>query len=384
MELDRDSSARLDLIRFPLIVGVVIEHAYKSGFQFGSTEVALRLTNYGLNFVNSLISGGLAFIAVPLFFFMSGFLFFYSLEWSRAAFFQKVRSRIKTLLVPFLFWNLLVFVVYVVAQNIPITAQYFAGGIPHITQSGVFEYFNLIIGINRYPVAFQFWFIRDLMILVAITPIFHLMHKKTAFIFLALFFCIWFFNIWPSNVLSIIPSPEPIFFFYAGSIVAVKKRTPFLFDKYGLVLIVMCIAFFIVDMLLGQSSTSLLYRAGILTGVFAAFYTTKILMVSKRIKSLFLWLGGSACFFVFAMHEPLMSFFQRVVIKLFIPTNDVSTLFFYCAIPIAIIVLSLLVFKILSHILPRFVALITGGRVNSLKGGDQRTLPVDISGCGKQ
>jgi surface polysaccharide O-acyltransferase-like enzyme len=368
MELDRDSSARLNLIRFPLIVGVVFIHAYLSVVEFKGTEAELNPTSFTAVFIRDFISGGLASIAVPLFFFMSGFLFFYRLEWSGAAFFKKVMSRIKTLLIPFLFWNILVLLLYAVAQNVPITAQYFAGGIPQITKSGVFEYFNLIIGINRHPVAFQFWFIRDLMILVLLTPVFHLMHKKTVFIFLALFFGTWFFDVWPSNVLSIVPSPAPVFFFYAGSTLAVKKRTPFLLDKYGMAMLVICLVLFVIYTLIpGYSFSRLLYKAGIFTGVFAAFYATKILLINERVKSLFLWLGGSACFFVFAVHEPLMAFIQRVVIKLYSPTNDVTKLLIYFGIPIAIIVVSVLIFKLLSIIVPRFTAIITGGRSDYLK-----------------
>ncbi len=82
MELNRNESARLDLIRFPLIVGVVFGHAYLSLIQFSGTEAALDPSSFAAMFIKYFIGRGLAFNAVPLFFFMSGFLFFYRLEWS--------------------------------------------------------------------------------------------------------------------------------------------------------------------------------------------------------------------------------------------------------------------------------------------------------------
>ncbi len=376
MELDRDSSERLNLIRFPMIIGVVFIHAYESVTHFGGTETALDPTGFWANFIRDFISVDLAHIAVPLFFFMSGFLFFYQLEWSRATYFKKVKSRLRTLLIPFLFWNLLYFSLIAVAQNLSITSTYFAGGIPHITESGVFVYFDLIIGINSHPIAFQFYFIRDLMILIALAPVFHLIHKKVPLVFLGLLFLIYLFNFWPKHDISIIPSHGPIFYFYAGSVIAIKRKTPFLTDRYGKIMLLVCLILLAIDTLFQEQSFSpLLRRMGILTGVFAAFYLSKFLLVNEKVKALFLWLG-SGSFFVFAVHEPFMGFIQRVIIKFWTPNTDISKLLFYFAIPIIIIAISVCAYKLISSIFPKITAVITGGRASSPKTKVLQASPV--------
>jgi peptidoglycan/LPS O-acetylase OafA/YrhL len=367
MELDNDSSARLNLIRFPLIVGIVFIHAYQTSLEFGSTQANVIPTGFLAVFIRDFFSVGLAGIAVPLFFFMSGFLFFYKLDWSSRSFLKKLRTRVRTLLIPFLFWNILYLLVIAIAQNISFTSSYFAGGIPHITSAGVYDYFNLIIGIDRHPIGFQFWYIRDLMILVLLTPVFHLMHKKTAWVFLAIFFGVWFSGYWFNDVLSIIPSPVPVFFFYAGTVLAVKNKTPFLFEKFNIILIIACLVIVFTFALLQDQSQAAakpwLYRTGILVGIFAAFGATRYLFRPEKVKTLFLWLGTTS-FFIFAFHEPLMDFLQRVVVKYFVPSNDFLKLLFYFAIPIVVILVSLLVYKVLGRLLPKLTSIITGGRAS--------------------
>jgi surface polysaccharide O-acyltransferase-like enzyme len=62
---------RLDLIMFPLIVAIVFIHSYNRAYTtMGSAAM----------FVRNFISYGLSSIAVPTFFLISGFLFFYELE----------------------------------------------------------------------------------------------------------------------------------------------------------------------------------------------------------------------------------------------------------------------------------------------------------------
>ncbi len=364
MELDHDSSARLNLIRFPLVVGVVFIHAAESTAKFGGIQSALNPESFGSNFTREFISRGLAGISVPLFFFMSGFLFFYGFEWSKVTYLRKVRSRLTTLLVPFLFWNLLYLLLIAVAQRIPTTATYFSGANGSVATFGFFDYVNRVIGIDRNPIAFQFWYIRDLMELVVLVPIFYMMHKKAPIIFLALFGFIWFLNIWPSHVLSIIPSPGPILFFYAGSVIAVKKRTPFLLDKYGKMIVCLWLILLITDTLSkGQWFNSYLHGAVIVSGIVTALYSTRILLICDKVRALFLWLA-SASFFVFAFHEPLMTLIQRVTLKLWIPNTDVPKMFFYFSIPLVVILISICAYKFLRDKFPRITNVITGSRAD--------------------
>ena len=56
--INANSSLRIDLIRFPLIIFVVFIHAYKSKIAFsgGGVQLGIVDTNFTVNFIRDLIS----------------------------------------------------------------------------------------------------------------------------------------------------------------------------------------------------------------------------------------------------------------------------------------------------------------------------------------
>lgn len=143
--LDGESSLRLNLLRFPLVVGVVFIHAYSNTVGFAGGEiVGASQPHFIVDFVRNFISQGVARIAVPVFFLLSGYLFFAGFVWSKESYVIKLRSRRKTLLVPFLFWNILTLLIIALAQAIPATRTFFSGNNPLIATFSVFDYLNAI------------------------------------------------------------------------------------------------------------------------------------------------------------------------------------------------------------------------------------------------
>jgi fucose 4-O-acetylase-like acetyltransferase len=92
-----------DQLRFPLTVLVVCEHLFH--------PMRLRDTVYDADnyFTVSLFEmiKEIFFIHanVPVFFFISGFLFFYSVDFNTDVYKRKIKSRVKTLLIPYIIWN---------------------------------------------------------------------------------------------------------------------------------------------------------------------------------------------------------------------------------------------------------------------------------------
>lgn len=95
--LSERSSRALAGIRFPLVLMVLAMHVHPEALHAGPvfSPAATALTQLG-------------FMAVPCFFLMSGYLFFRGLEdWDWKACGRKLRSRVHTLLIPYLIFNLL-------------------------------------------------------------------------------------------------------------------------------------------------------------------------------------------------------------------------------------------------------------------------------------
>lgn len=317
---------RLDVMRFPLVAAIVLIHSYSTTFAEMKPAAA---------FVRNFFSYGLASVAVPAFFFISGFLFFYEVEWSRPAFIKKVKTRFRTILIPYLFWNLAA-----------LTYMLYLQGVPR-------------------PNTAQFWYIQELAALILISPIFHLLHKNrvVSFVFLGLFLIIWMFFDWNNRLFPFFGNAMPILFFYAGSVIAVRKINPFALDKYGkklgITLTAVCVLLFAADTLIKPPGVQL-HDTGIITGLFAALFLSRFL-VKDRVKPAFLWLG-SASFFIFAFHQPLLGTQLEKVISMRMPANDLEMLAYYFSAPVIVTGIGLLVFKLLSTGAPRFTDVITGGR----------------------
>lgn len=97
---ERHQSKVINAMRFPLITLVVLFHLHTP-----ESIVESPYTSY--NIVASFFSAnGIARLAVPTFFLISGYFYFYHLKgWSKFVYIDKLRKRLHTLLIPYLLWN---------------------------------------------------------------------------------------------------------------------------------------------------------------------------------------------------------------------------------------------------------------------------------------
>ena len=110
-------SEAIDLLRFPLAIMVLFIHMNPSVINLLDADFSL-FSGYGIyNVIGILLSHVLTHIAVPTFFFISGFLFFVNfMEWSWDGYKKKMKSRVKTLLIPYMLWNAIPFLILVLAM----------------------------------------------------------------------------------------------------------------------------------------------------------------------------------------------------------------------------------------------------------------------------
>ena len=111
-------SQSLDLLRFPLAVVVLTIHIFSSG---GLTVQGSTVTFDELPFfleLNHFIDGFLRGQSVPIYFFISGYVFFLGVKLTKEKYAQKLRNRVKTLLIPYLIWNTIA-VLYSLTRIVP-------------------------------------------------------------------------------------------------------------------------------------------------------------------------------------------------------------------------------------------------------------------------
>ena len=105
-------------------------------------------------------------IAVPMFFFFSGMNFFRNYEPRKTG--EKLRRRVKSLLIPYLVWNTIFCVFAFVTSNTPIS-KYFIG-----RERYLFTIPNLIAGcLYHWNCNLHFWFLFDLILFALMSPLFY-------------------------------------------------------------------------------------------------------------------------------------------------------------------------------------------------------------------
>lgn len=167
MKIDAYSSQKIKILSFWMIVMVVYVHSY----YLESETRAIP------NFVQTVV-GVITSVAVPLFYTISGFLFFNGITSTKQCF-PKIGKRTRTLLVPYLIWNIFFVLWYVVLSYIPYVSQYINSDILSNYNSSLF---NALYNLFIKPAGFHLWFLRDLILFILVTPFLYVFIKKTKWI----------------------------------------------------------------------------------------------------------------------------------------------------------------------------------------------------------
>jgi surface polysaccharide O-acyltransferase-like enzyme len=360
------TSSRIEALRFPLIVGVVfihgaaVLHTPSGVFDFEHTQIPW------VDFIVS-ISQYLVDVSVPLFFAISGYLFF-SGEWSWKNYSAKLRRRIHTLLIPFLFWSLATLAVLAAAESIPQTRMYFADATwPEIHSLSFFRCISVLFGIfEHYPLLHPFWFLRDLMALVVFAPLIHFVfHNKRGGLFLVALF-IWLYGpLWLRSAWPILwPSLVSVFYFSLGAYLAQTKSAVASIDKIGPWTSLAFLIIFILNYVLPSSQSKLIFEFLISLVAPSVWWLIGFADRSIRWSSALVWLSGDA-FFVYAIHQPLLVILRKIVYKLFLPTSGMAILAHYFLVPICLIALLVVLHRALLKVMPGFIGVVTGNSYRS-------------------
>lgn len=186
-----------------------------------SQNIALINCDNLIESVQYLISNKLCQIAVPLFFFISGYLFFFKLElrnkFDISFFISNYKKRLKTILLPYVLWCSLWFVFIYGLQYLPVIKNYFPH--PLHSLSGI-ELFKQLF---YYPLNYPFWFLRELIVLLLFCPLIFLFVKYLKWVSVLIGFLLTFFSqLIIISDLSVLKS-IPFFYFTLGAFVSLNK-----------------------------------------------------------------------------------------------------------------------------------------------------------------
>lgn len=229
-------SESINMLRFPLAILVVFVHSFGADIDVSELH-ASGLTGLAVyDYIRLFFSVVIARSAVPIFFIISGYLLFLKVEeYNKTVYISKLRKRWHSLIIPYfswivllILWTLMFKVGGILLHGKPWVGilDYFQnnGYLHMLWDSSVWEERTTWLGIethNSGPALLPFWYMRDLIIMVVISPAIYWFIKKIKFVFIILLLVIYTFDIKCSLISGTLACAS--LFFSIGAYFALKK-----------------------------------------------------------------------------------------------------------------------------------------------------------------
>lgn len=348
----------IKILRFPLAVLVVYIHfaPFQRVDLWALTAVDRPITATLYTLFSFLIGS----VAVPIFTAISGYLYFIKIgkDFSREEYVEQSRKRVDTLVIPYLGWLAITWVAGMVYNRIKYDAT--------IGQLLSDTWQNLYYILWSGPLYFPFYFIRDLMVLSLLAPLWHWLIKHTSWVWLMASLLLYFSPIELFTGLS----TRLLFYFSVGAYWGIKGYRELSISRLvgGTSILVALIAasvYIIQPVASAWHTPSLkLFEVALIVALLFA------LQGANSSKPIFKWCEkmGIYSFFIYATHQIYLinfakGFQERVLTQVSAPANDLVGVVTYITFPIGVVALLIAVYKIWSKFSPRTLSPLLGGRI---------------------
>lgn len=174
------TSNTIRLLRFPLAAFVIILHADLLDQPFERLGIFDLKENYPLYDMFAWSIGHyIGNCAVPCFFIISGYLLFCNVtNFTKDVYLKKLKTRAKTLLLPYIAWNIIYLLLfYFIGQD-----NILLSTVPRLYDGNISIGEFLYIAFVRPPADGPLWFVRNLMVMDLASPLFYYVIKKTKWV----------------------------------------------------------------------------------------------------------------------------------------------------------------------------------------------------------
>ena len=227
-KITEQDSRNISLLRFPLATMIVVLHS----MNVENMNVNIPWELYNMPFTTTILdilrvffSRVLGHIVVPCFMIISGYLFFVKFEkWDWTFYKNKLQNRIKTLLIPYILWNIIpVLISLLWLRHGNLISNY----LNEIQETGILNMFWNYRGMNEVsffniplfsigtPFNTPLWFLRDLIVFILFSPIIFVLIKK-AFYLILIILILWSLNGGNADV-------NALMWFYIGASFSIKN-----------------------------------------------------------------------------------------------------------------------------------------------------------------
>lgn len=297
---------------------------------------------------------GICRVAVPVFFFISGYLFYNGLKsWDWNVYRTKLKSRIYSLVIPYCIWNVVGWLLYCFKN-------YFVDGVSNIWTS--YSFWEIIWSNSEgWPFVVPLWFVRDLIVVVVFAYFIFCVVRYLKFGGIILMCLLHIANIW-------IPLPGfssvSILFFACGCYFQIFEKEPLIVPKpLAWISFIVFISMLLLIILCWNRVSINGYLHATLT-IVGTILTFKLVSMIETIKhrKLYEMLAG-ASFFVFATHEIYILNISRIVINKLLPYDSQFIIVIrYFGYAILTYILCIFLYKLLNRLAPRLTMVLVGKR----------------------
>lgn len=347
-------SKKLRVISLLLIIMIVFVHSYSLNFK------QTGVLNGFFPFLQYFISQGLFRLPTPVFFTISGYLFFLNMKGTWNEYGSKIKKRFRTVAVPYIFWSAFGLLVYFILQLSPELRVFFQKRI--VINYSITEILHAIF-IN--PVPGQLWYLRDLFVLVILSPIIFNLVKYLKFYIVILFLFLWFYDFD-----FVIVSNRGMFFFTLGVYLSTKQTLLMMQDKVSksslfFIFLWICIflfkTFLIYFNYIDWAILGIIHKIGILLGIWAVWSFYDYLSQNENLQVNYLNKLLPFTFFIYVFHEPVLTMLRKLL-EHFLGKGEVISFSLYLGTPVLVILISVIVAKYTKLFIPKFYGIITGSR----------------------
>lgn len=368
-------SQSLDLLRFPLALVVLAVHVFGAGINLNGNLIAFdNMPIY--KGVNIFVDSFLHFQSVPIYFFISGFVFFLGIEFTREKYVQKLKNRVKTLLIPYIIWNL-IFVCFKLVSYVSIFNGVSSSN-NYVFDFSVYPILMMFWDRSQgfivdpvyqvdmhgiYPLNFPLWFVRDLMIVVLLTPVIFWFLKRMKHCAVLSLGTIWFLmGHFPDFFAHSYQIVTALFFFSWGAYMSVNNRNMITeFNRYfrlSIILYPLLGVLHVFATLYCPAATATIKSINIVVGLLFAYNLSAWLLshgVCKVNSAL-----ASSSFFIYISHSIICNQMTRFLLVLLKPASDLCIVGIYVMSFVSTVSLLLLMYFMMKKHTPRLLTFITG------------------------
>lgn len=350
MKISSYNSQKIKVLSFVAIMMVLFIHAvFNEAREFPVSAYVQEFCAFS----------GLSFVANPLFYCISGFLFFHGVSHMKDCY-PKIRKRARTLLVPYLIWNVIFVLWYVVLGVIPSVSAYVNSDLTSglVNNGPLHALYEMFI----VPAGFQLWYVRDLLIYVMLSPAIYLLIKHTRAVGLSLLFV--------AGTLGLLYLPSEIkiwgaFFFALGGNIALHSSLEDLQKKITPATACVCLAVYLLNAIIrpmdiiSLKGTEMIVE---LCGLIAIWRLYDVIVKREDyaiIQQLAAWGGYS--FFIYLFHEPAFNIIKKIGVKV-LGVHEWSMILLYLLCPFLMCAFAIWLAKVSQKYIPKMYTILVGGR----------------------